>query len=253
MTRFQIAIITSEGVKTSTEFNGDGYWEGYGQDVYEALKNITTEEEWRAYVTKFNSETFQYEEELHYDVPDTFFDMTTDYYGKWFSDYVYIKNISDESVEFITKSGVTELDENEIGVFNFGTRIVPGTDRDWECENIQSDNGENAVLNKVIDKIRNAEFSVSHECGDQYNFGKYSPAGQDFSFSVEIGNSLSEFAQNVLNYYDDFDVCYETYLWLDSDGHGTNGAPYDMKDLYEDMEACREIIYELYEIIEEAM
>ena len=48
-------------------------------------------------------------------------------------------------------------------------------------------------------------------------------------------------------------MCYETYLWLDSDGHGKNGAPYDMKDLYEDMEACREIIYELYEIVEAVM
>lgn len=253
MTRFQIAIITEDGIKTSTEFNGDGYWEGYGQYVYEALKNITTEEEWRNYVTEFNSKTFQYEEELHYDVPDAFLDMAENYFQKWFSDYIYIKNLTDESVGFTTENGYTELDENEIGVFNFGTRIVPGKDEDWECEGAQSDDGDNAILNKIIDKIQEAEFSVSHECGDQYNFGKYSPAGQDFSFSVEIGNSLSEFAQNVLDYYDDFDVCYETYVWLDSDGHGTNGAPYDMKDLYEDMEACKEIIYELYEIVEAVM
>lgn len=35
-------------------------------------------------------------------------------------------------------------------------------------------------------------------------------------------------------------------MWLDSDGHGINGAPYDMKDVYEDMEACQNMILELY-------
>ena len=250
MTRFQIAIITNEGIKASTEFNGDGYWEGYGQDVYEALKGISTEEEWRDYVTKFNSETFQYEEDLHYDCPDTFLDMTQDYYGKWFSDYVYIKNISDDSAEFTTENGYTELDKDEVAVFNFGTRIIPGTDEDWDCESTDDEGTENKVLNKVLDKIQAAGFTVTHECGNQYNFGKYSPAGQDFSFTVEVGYNLREFAQNILDYYDGFDVSCETYLWLGGDGHGRNGAPYDMKDLYEDMEACEEFIYELYEIVE---
>ncbi len=41
----------------------------------------------------------------------------------------------------------------------------------------------------------------------------------------------------------------EAYLWLDSDGHGINGAPYDMKDLYEDFEACESAIYDLCEYL----
>ena len=138
-------------------------------------------------------------------------------------------------------------------MFNFGTRIVPGTNEDWDCEGTDDDGMENKVLNKVLDKIQAAGFTVSHECGSQYNFAKYSPAGQDFFFTVEVGNTLRECAQSILDYYDGFDVSYETYLWLDCDGHGKNGAPYDMKDLYEDMEACEKIIYELYEIVEAVM
>ena len=59
MTRFQIAVIKDGVIYTSIEFNGDGYWTGHGEVVYAALQNITTVEEWKEYVTKFNSETFQ--------------------------------------------------------------------------------------------------------------------------------------------------------------------------------------------------
>ena len=240
MTRFQIAIISDEGIKTSTEFNGDGYWDGYGQQVYEALQDIGSIKEWKDYVTKFNSETFEYFERLHYNVPDDYLDMVKDYYDKWFSDYVYIKNITDEPVEFITENGRTSLQPGEVGIFNFGTRLVPYTEEEYECE---------VDLDKLIAKLEERGFRVSRD-GDEWEFGKYSPAGQDFFFSV-YANDIGELASNVLAYYDDFDVSYEAYIWLGDDGHGKNGAPYDMKDVYEDMEACEEYIHEVYEIIME--
>ena len=96
MTRFQIAVIKDGVIYTSTEFNGDGYWEGHGETVYAALQNITTVEEWKEYVTKFNSETFNYDEELHYEIDDEYddyLDMNKDYFKKWFSDYIYILRI----------------------------------------------------------------------------------------------------------------------------------------------------------------
>ena len=82
-----------------------------------------------------------------------------------------------------------------------------------------------------------------------FDFGKYSPAGQDFHVSAELENNEPDtLIDNLYSRYSDFDVSSETYLWLDSDGHGKHGAPYDMKDLYEDMEACQNMIMELYEI-----
>lgn len=240
MTRFQIAIISDEGIKTSTEFNGDGYWDGYGQQVYEALQGIKSIQEWKDYVTKFNSETFEYYERLHYNVPDNYLDMSTDYYDKWFSDYVYIKNITDESVELITKNGRTSLAPGEVGVFNFGTRLVPYTEEEYICD---------GHWNKLIEKLEEHGFTVSHE-GDEWEFGKYSPAGQDFWFTV-YADDMDELAEKVLDYYENFDVSEEAYLWLDHSGHGKNGAPYDMKDVYEDMKSCEDYIDEVYEIIQE--
>ena len=84
------------------------------------------------------------------------------------------------------------------------------------------------------------------------SFEKYSPAGQDFYFSVSVPNEADEdtFYDNVADaihtYWKDFDVCYETYIWLDETGHGRNGAPYDMKDLYEDMQACEDMTHDLW-------
>lgn len=85
--------------------------------------------------------------------------------------------------------------------------------------------------------------------GTKIEFQKYSSAGQDFHFSVDAENDLSVFAENILRLYIDFDVSAEAYLYLDSEGHGRNGAPYDMKAVYEDMEECREFILELYNVI----
>ena len=250
MTRFQIAVIKDGVIYTSTEFNGDGYWSWYGKVVYAALQNITTVEEWKEYVTKFNSETFKYDEELHYEIENEYedwLDMSEDYFKKWFSDYIYIKNIDEDEVEFITENGKTMLKPNDVAVFNFGTRLVPGTDDEYE------DNSESLVLSpKLIKKLEANDYSVKDYGNGSFYFGKYSPAGQDFGIDVE-GDDLEELVDNIYKYYDDFDVSHETSLWLDETGHGRNGAPYDMKDLYEDMEVCEQYIYDLYEIIKEEL
>lgn len=136
MTRGQIAIITPDGkLITSAEFNGDMYYdnEGYGKEVVEALESIETEEEYREFVNNFNDRNFQYtDRELFYDCDDSFYDMSTDYFGKWFSDYVYIKNLSDKDVVF-TDSDKQKivLEPDEIMAFNFG-RFYASDAEDFE-------------------------------------------------------------------------------------------------------------------------
>lgn len=103
---------------------------------------------------------------------------------------------------------------------------------------------------KLIDLIENAGFVIREECDNILNFSRISPAGQDFSFDIDTESNLDLFRNNIFSCYSDFDVSYETYLWLDDTGHGKNGAPYDMKDLYEDMEICQEFILELYHIVD---
>lgn len=77
--------------------------------------------------------------------------------------------------------------------------------------------------------------------GNEITFSKYSDYGQDFSFTIGSDNLVS----NLVDYIGNFDVSEETYLWLDETGHGKNGAPYDMIDVYKDMEDCKEMMQEL--------
>lgn len=82
-----------------------------------------------------------------------------------------------------------------------------------------------------------------------YMFSKVSPAGQDFNFEVDIGCDIEDFLDIVDNCYQNFDVSYETYLWLDNTGHGQNGAPYELEDVLGDIKACEQYINDAYIIV----
>lgn len=121
-------------------------------------------------------------------------------------------------------------------------------------------------MDKKIEKIYEiaeregwqVDYSYTDEKGTMviFSFYKDSPAGQDFYFEVSVPNEEDEdtFYENVADaiyqYWDDFDVCYETYLWLDGTGHGKNGASHDMKDVYEDTQACEYMIHDLWLALE---
>lgn len=85
-----------------------------------------------------------------------------------------------------------------------------------------------------------------------FSFEKYSPAGRDFCFEVCVPNDEDEYviyesvADSIYTYFEGFDVSYETYIWLDENGHGKNGAPYDMSDVYKDTESCEKMINDLW-------
>ena len=107
---------------------------------------------------------------------------------------------------------------------------------------------------KLIEIIEESEYTINYDCDSNFiDFGKYSTAGRDFHIEINAGYNIDCLAQNIWDYYLTFDVSEETYLWLDNTGHGKNGAPYDMKDVYEDTQECRQFIVELYNIITDYM
>ena len=113
-----------------------------------------------------------------------------------------------------------------------------------------------AMRGRIVEIAEENGYKVDVESNDgdnfSYEFSKYSPASQDFSFEAEMGdNNVYALLNNNKDYYDNYDCSYEAYLWLDNTGHGTNGAPYDMKEVYEDMEACEEMIFDLWKSLSE--
>lgn len=104
----------------------------------------------------------------------------------------------------------------------------------------------NKEMKELFEKIEGLEWTVAVEGENEYRIGKFSPAGQDFSILVE-GETTEELISSIYAAYENYDVSTETYLWLDQSGHGTNGAPHDMKDVLADMESCEAMILELHE------
>ena len=108
-------------------------------------------------------------------------------------------------------------------------------------------------LDKMLIKTKELGWTI-YEGEDlvDIELSKYSPAGQDFNICIDTENDADYFLQNLYDYINDFDISYEAYIWLDHTGHGKNGAPYEMIDVYKDMEAClemtRELLYELEQI-----
>lgn len=77
---------------------------------------------------------------------------------------------------------------------------------------------------------------------------KWSPADRDFVIyldGISCQNLIKDLHQQILN----FDVSEDAYAYLDASGHGTNGAPYLMIDVYKDSENCLEMMRELYQAL----
>ena len=79
------------------------------------------------------------------------------------------------------------------------------------------------------------DFSEPQNGKTDVNFAKYTSYGQDFNFSVELeDDDMEAFIDNIHEYYENFDVDEEAYIWIGSDGHGKNGAPYHIADIVKD-------------------
>lgn len=87
---------------------------------------------------------------------------------------------------------------------------------------------------------------------DYIHFQSYTNGGQDCNFDIELFASAGEFIEELWDYYENFDVSAQAYMWLDGDGHGRNGAPYEMIDVYNDMKEYRHNIFELWSRLNKA-
>lgn len=108
-------------------------------------------------------------------------------------------------------------------------------------------------LNFLMEKIKECGFNIQHDDGSDYVISDFSPYGQDCNAYIDTQDDAALFVENIREYASDFDVSYEAYLWLDSEGHGANGAPYDMRDVYEDMEWWKNRLEDLADTLEVAL
>lgn len=107
-------------------------------------------------------------------------------------------------------------------------------------------------IDKVKELAKSEGWNVDYD-DSSITFQTYTTYGQDCSFTLDIEERAEDFCDSLYNYYDSFDVSTETYYWLDSEGHGANGAPYDMMDVYNDMAEYKDKIEELWKTVRNAI
>ncbi|WP_149554549.1 hypothetical protein [Treponema pectinovorum] len=98
--------------------------------------------------------------------------------------------------------------------------------------------------NDVEEELTYLGFSVSNwqSNGNLYScdIQKYSPAGQDCNFTLEMQKDDPTSVLKALDdLYENYDPDKETMLWVGEDGHGKNGAPYHLSDVLNDMKAVQ--------------
>ena len=72
------------------------------------------------------------------------------------------------------------------------------------------------------------------------DFSKYSPAGEDFSFTV----NAEEAEKEIYEFYNDFDVDEHVEMWIEARENGTPGVP-STRELVEDAEDIYKMLKEL--------
>lgn len=114
MTRGTFYFIDDAGMHASTEFNGDMYPEGHGDEGWACLAATRTLEEFEAFVRWFNKDRFDYpEKELVEDSglsnEDQFaagvLDFNDEYYTRYFSDWIFFVNRSGRTFRCLPHGG----------------------------------------------------------------------------------------------------------------------------------------------------
>ena len=67
------------------------------------------------------------------------------------------------------------------------------------------------------------------------------------------GNDTGSLISEIEDYYEGFDPDYEAYLWIGTDGHGRNGAPYHIKDIVDEMEEAKKNFTDFYNSLKTAL
>lgn len=95
-----------------------------------------------------------------------------------------------------------------------------------------------ASLNpKIIEAAEKLDWTVKEYEDGTAEFSQYSPAGEDFSFTVNAENAAKE----IYEYYDNFDVDDHIEMWVEAKQNGVAGVP-SIRRLVEDAEAISEML-----------
>ena len=100
-----------------------------------------------------------------------------------------------------------------------------------------------SLMNALVEAAEQIDWSVHIE-NDCIEFEKYSPAGEDFLFTI-TGNEEDEVVEKVREYAYDYDPDEHAEMWVES--RGKRGVPDSIRTLIDDADAIKEMLFELVE------
>ena len=86
----------------------------------------------------------------------------------------------------------------------------------------------------------NLDWTIAEVDSERIELRKYSPAGEDFSFTTDIEN----FVEEVKEYAAHFDLDEHIEMWIEARRSGTSGVP-STRELVKDAEDIDEMLQEL--------
>lgn len=101
-------------------------------------------------------------------------------------------------------------------------------------------------------KLKDTEWNVNATINEgkkqvEISLEIWTPAGRDVCLEFEFKHKTTkeQISKTFQEYYESYDVSYETYIWLDNEGHGKNGAPYEMEKVLIDTQWVENELAEL--------
>ena len=95
----------------------------------------------------------------------------------------------------------------------------------------------NKLSPEIIEIAERLGWTVKEYDDGTAEFSQYSPAGEDFSFTVKAENA----AQDIYAYYNNFDVDDHIEMWIEAKNNGVAGVP-SIRRLVDDAEAISEML-----------
>lgn len=100
-------------------------------------------------------------------------------------------------------------------------------------------------MEKLKDKINKLGWSVyeiNFADGTGWEIGKYSPAGEDFTFCIQHNNNKKQAIKEIKESAEYFDEDEHARIWANA---GNVGQPQTLKELVEDAESIHLMLLEL--------
>lgn len=94
--------------------------------------------------------------------------------------------------------------------------------------------------NRLRAVCENLDWTIAEVDSDRIELGKYSPAGEDFSFITDVEN----FVEGAKEYAASFDPDEHIEIWIEARRSGTSGVP-STRELVKDAEDIDEMLREL--------